>query len=735
MATTDGGRWTTPATVAGPGVAATIAVAALVAAQVIGKATRDALFLSHFSPTRLPIVMIASMVLSGGVVTVLTRLISRFGPAFVAPRLFAVHAALLASEWLLAQRYETATATIVYVHTAAFGAPILSAFWSLVSERFDPHAAKRAIGRLGAGAALGGLVGGGVAWGGSRIAPVPALLLTGAALSLVSVWGVQELAHDARGKPLESTPASPSPSTFGALRDAPYLQRLCAVVALGALLQALLDFTLGAQAKSTYGSGARLLSFFALFQIVVGVASFVLQTAASRPALDRLGIGGTVALLPAAVAGLGVAALGAPGLITTALQRAADGALRASLFRSAYEVLFTPVPQSLKRPLKTVIDVSFDRLGGLVGSGVTLALIGLWPALALRTITAASVLVALLQILVAYSLHRGYVSTLAEGLRSGAIQLDAASIADATTRRTLSRTLSNLDRRTLLARIEEAWIAKAGADDSAAVENARGAEGTPRPEALARAYDDPVRAMVALRSGDGATVRAALRGSMAHVRLLAPQILDLLSRDDLARDVMGALAPSSASIVGAILDAVLDEGRPARVRRRAARLLRGVPTQRVVDGVVHGLDAKALDVRYACGRVLVALREQNPALRFDGAAMFALAKRELQGAADDPRSLEHAFDILSLTAAQEPLQLAYGALQSADPFLRGLALEYLDATLPHDMRAVMMLRLSNPPPPASSPRPSQRSLDGLLKSREAIRVHLDELRRSRDPDA
>src|SRR5215469_3410778 len=98
MATTDGGRWTTPATVTGPGVAATIAAAALVATHVIGKATRDALFLSHFSPTRLPLVMTASIIVSGGVVTILTRLISRFGPAFVAPRLFAVHAALLAIE-------------------------------------------------------------------------------------------------------------------------------------------------------------------------------------------------------------------------------------------------------------------------------------------------------------------------------------------------------------------------------------------------------------------------------------------------------------------------------------------------------------------------------------------------------------------------------------------------------------------------------------------------------------
>jgi hypothetical protein len=525
---------------------------------------------------------------------------------------------------------------------------------------------------------------------------------------------------------------APTRSGFAVLRDTPYLRLLGALVVVGALLQSLLDFTLAAQAKTNFGSGARLLSFFALFQAAVGLASFLLQAVANRPALERLGIGGTLGLLPAAVAGAGLIALTVPSLIAAALQRGAEGVLRASLFRSAYEVLFTPLPQSLKRPTKTFIDVSLDRLGGLLGSGLTLTLLALWPDGALRAVTVASVMVAATQIVLAYGLHSGYVTTLAEQLRSGALQLDFASIVDATTRKTWSRTISNLDRRGLLEKIDELWRAKgaAAADPSSAPENG----GEPLRAAPAPLADDPVHALAALRSNDEAAIRAALRSDAARSPLLAPQILELLSRDDVARDALHALARAAPVIVGTILDAVLDEGRPVALRRRAVRSLRNVASQRVADGLVLGLSAEPLDVRHACGRVLVGLRERNAALRFDAEAMFGHAKRQLETLSNDARALEHAFDVLSLTGPREPLQLAYGALQSDDAFLRGVALEYLDVVLPIDVRAAMTLRLSRSSSPAAAPRASGRSLDDLLQSRDVIRRHLDELRRTRDPD-
>jgi hypothetical protein len=219
-----------------------------------------------------------------------------------------------------------------------------------------------------------------------------------------------------------------------------------------------------------------------------------------------------------------------------------------------------------------------------------------------------------------------------------------------------------------------------------------------------------------------------------HDPVLAAQLLQSLDRDDLAPDAMRALSAMAPRILGAITDALLDEGMRPRARRRAARLLGGVDAERSALALVQGLDARPLEVRYACGRALVDMRARVSTLSFDAKSMFARATRELESRSDDPRSLEHAFDVLSLTVARETLTLAYGALQSHDVFLQGVALEYLDVALPAEVRTAMLPRLTSPRPAPPKSRPGGRPLDDLLRSQEKIRLRLEELRRAHDPD-
>jgi hypothetical protein len=674
---------------------AAIAATAMVAAHAIGKATRDSLFLTHFPITQLPLAMTATSLLSGALVSALARGMTRFGPRAVAWRVFAVHAAALVFEWGLALRFERTAAVLVYLHTGSLGGAALSAFWSVVSECFDPHTAKRVVGRIASGAALGGALGGALAWVGSRVSSVPTMLLVMAALSALCAWGSRALARSPV-VPRPSSSTAPPRSGFAALRDTPYLRLLALMVAGGALLQSLLDYALGAQAVATYGRGPALLSFFAVFQTAVGVLSVLCQTAGNRPALEKLGVGGTMALLPLGVAALGTVAVAAPSLATTAMQRAAEGVLRGSLFRSAYEVLFTPVPNSLKRATRALIDVTFDRAGLLLGSGLTLGLVAMWPQSGLRLVTFSTLVVAALELVIVYRLHRGYVDTLAARLRSGVLHLDLADIVDATTRTTASRTFSAMDRSALLAQIDATRMAR----------QQSGAEQPERREPLEAGHDPA----------------------------LAAQLLQLLDADALAPDAMRALSPMTPRTLEAITGALLDEGMRPRARRRAARLLGAVASERSMRTLMQGLDARPLEVRYACGRALVEMRTRDSQLSFDAKSMFARATRELELRSEDPRSLEHAFDVLSLTVARETLKLAYGALQSHDVFLQGVALEYLDVALPAEVRTAMMPRLTAQRPAPAKGRPGGQPLEDLLRSQQQIRVRLDELRRARDPD-
>jgi hypothetical protein len=714
----------------------------MVAQHVIGKATRDALFLSHFPVSRLPLMLIVGSVVSAAVVYGTTRIIGRFGPARVAPIAFAAHGLVVLVEWALSSHFEAQIALVFYVQTVAMGPPLISAFWSVVSEGFDPHTAKKVIGRIGAGAALGGIVGGAIAWGASKVTTVPTMLGVIAISSAVCAWSISALARGTKSAAPPARTAVPS-SGLGALRRTPYLRLLALIVLLGASTQGLLDYALGAEASATYGRGAHLLAFFAIFQTVIGTLSFVLQLAANRFALERLGVGGTMALLPAAVAALGAMVVGMPTLATVAIQRGAEGVLRASLFRSAYEVLYTPVAQASKRPAKILIDVGFDRTGALIGSALTLGLAALLPHQAVRAVTVAAMVAAGIQVLVAFALHRGYVAELTNRLRAGTLVLDPGSVVDATTRDTLSRTMRSLDRPTLLAEIA---AFRAGT----ATPEAPVSEPIPEyPELEPGPSDAVVSALVDLRSPDAATVIAALRSDESVVLSLAIPVLDLLARDDVAAEAALALVPLAPRLVGTIVDVVLDSRRPLATRRRAARLLATVSSQRAATGLDSGLDDDQLDVRYSCGRVLLGMRVKSSELRFDAATAFARARRELaspwSNADRGAREIEHAFNVVSLTLPHEPIQLAYGAVLARDPFLRGVALEYLDTVLPADLRASLATRLERQPPAkageadASSATKRQRSTDStalhdLLLSRDAIRVSIEDLRRLQDPE-
>ena len=139
---------------------ATLAAAALIANQVAGKALRDGLFLSNYDVTALPLMVMAAAFFSIAVALFTSRAMSTVGPRkFLLGGLLA-GTFLLLGEWVLLGYYPRAAAVAVYLHLAALGASLISAFWSMVNERFDPRTAKRTVSRIAAGGTAGGLVGG-----------------------------------------------------------------------------------------------------------------------------------------------------------------------------------------------------------------------------------------------------------------------------------------------------------------------------------------------------------------------------------------------------------------------------------------------------------------------------------------------------------------------------------------------------------------------------------------------
>jgi ATP/ADP translocase len=716
-----------------------LAAGALIAQQVVGKATRDALFLSTFHVSSLPLVMIASAVASSLAVLGFSAAMSRRSPARVVPLALAAGTVLLVGEWGLCLVQPRLAAIAVYLHMAVFGATVVSGFWLLVNERFDPYLARRVMGRIGVGASLGGVAGGLLAWSAAGVLPVPSMLAVMAAFNVICLVA---LGRFAGSRPVTAAAAAAARaertgplSGLRLLREVPYLRDLAIFVALGAATEAVLDYILNARAAATFAPGQPLLSFFALFHTGVGLLALIAQTTLSKASLLGLGLAGTVALRPASVAVTALLGLVDPRLWTAVVTRGAHGVLQNSLFRSGYELLFTPVAERRKRPTKAIVDVGFDRLGTVAGGLLTLAVVfALGGRGSTRTLFALAGAGALAAIAVSHRLHRGYVFALEESLRSGVVRLDMAEVRDSTTYVTLARTGLGLDRQALLRDV-------AGLRAAAAA-------GTP-------SVADPVlQTITELRSGRPEAIRVALHRPEVTDPAVVGHLIPLLADSTVFLDVVRALRRPGPRATGQMLDVLLDPRQDVAIRRRVARVLRGSPVQRAVDGLILALADPRFEVRRECALTLARVIQREPSLRVRRTEIFAAVVRELgngvaawtlePGAAAEvdavlgdeaeqpqtpaERGLAHVFTLLTIALEREPVQTAYWALLGDDAALRGTALEYLENVLPEDVSRALWPHLGVRAPASRPSRSSQALAEELVRtgdtagfSREALK--------------
>ncbi len=730
-----------------PGVyAATAASGAMIAQQVAGKAVRDALFLTQFDVRWLPSMMAAAAVLSLITVLWLSRIITRYAPARVVPILFGVNAIALVGEWLVGFASPGVAAVTVYLHTAVFGPALISSFWSLMNERFDPHTARRAVSRVASGGTLGGVLGSLVAWRGAQFVAVPTMLLVLAGTSTICLAGTLMLSapQTPRAEKKEADAAvgvatePTNPSPFQVFRDAPYLRTLSLLVALGAVTSSLLDFVFSAQATAHVGRGPALLAFFGFFWLAVSVLSFLLQALLGKLALEKLGLAVTVALLPGVVVLGGAVGLAVPGLLSSSLLRGAEAVQRNSLFRSAYELLYTPLPEEKKRATKTIIDVAFDRAGTVVGSAIVFLALRFVPQKASLVLLVIGIAASFLTLARSRPLHRGYVGALEESLKLGSIKLDPDDIVDHATRKLMT------SKATAAADAIDPEKVIETLEDGAGLHSQRLAVVAAQPPPAEREPSAEIGAMVDairdLRSGAPERVRAAIAKNQPLDAALVPHVVPLLSQNEHYTEAMRSLIAVVADVTGQLLDVLLSAKTEFVVRRRLPRVLSRCATQRAADGLLRGLEDHRFEVRYECGRALLRVTESAPDVKVPLDAVLVAVKREVAMSSevwetqsdfdedDDDRpalidrllrdrvhrSLEHVFTILSLHLDREPLRLAFKALHQEDESLRGTALEYLENVLPDEVRDAVWPFLGEARPMRQA-RPATEIFDELIR--------------------
>ncbi len=344
----------------------------LLAANNVIKIVRDSLFLSRFPITQLPYVYLLAALLASAVIGIYSRYTSRFSlpKVILGSHVFIISNVIIF--WLLIAFYDFGWVLYAfYMWSAIVGLVAVAQFWTLANDMFNPRQGKRLFGIITAAGTLGAMTG---ALGANFVVKffvgTYQLLWFIVALfagALGMVWfGVRENTRAANHKehvtPSEIKEQDAS-GIVGTLRSSRYLQTIAALSFVSVIVSTLIDYQFKAAAKEAYPSADTLAGFFGFYYAWLSIVTMFAQVWLTGRLLMGLGLTPSLLLLPLTLLAGSIGLLVWPGLFAATANRFAEASLRASVNDSGMEILYLPIPDSIKKKVKVFLDVTVERLG------------------------------------------------------------------------------------------------------------------------------------------------------------------------------------------------------------------------------------------------------------------------------------------------------------------------------------------------------------------------------------
>ncbi|HEY6189286.1 MAG TPA: MFS transporter [Pyrinomonadaceae bacterium] len=264
-----------------------------------------------------------------------------------------------------------------FIWTSVFNLFVVSVFWAFMADIFSTDQGKRLFGFISVGGTLGGILGAAItATLVQRIGALYLLLISAALLEL-SAQCVRffPLSYEGSRESLRREAAVAEAPIGGGIWSgivhdlrSPYLLGICAYMLLYAITSTLLYFQQASIASSAFADRSARTAFFAQIDLLVNILTIFIQAFLTGRLLKWLGVGVTLALLPAlsviGFTGMGIFPALSLLVIFLTLRRAGNFAIA----RPAREVLFTVVSREDKYKAKSFIDTFIYRAGDQIGA-------------------------------------------------------------------------------------------------------------------------------------------------------------------------------------------------------------------------------------------------------------------------------------------------------------------------------------------------------------------------------
>lgn len=421
-------------------------------------------FISDLGADNLPYVLLAAGVLIGVIMQGYSRGTALLPRKWVVPAAQASAAGLLVVFWFLFQTGATWVPVAFYLFGLILGILLISQFWTIANDIFDPRQAKRLFGFIGGGASLGGIMGSSILQFAQQVG-TNNLLLVSAAILAVCIFVVAAILRQRRDVELSDLGAAAEEKgvsggeAFRLIRESKHLQIIALVIGFAAIGAQIIEQQLNMAAEAARGqeNTDAITALLGQVQLYLSISGFVIQVWLTSKIQRNLGVGFALLLLPVALGSTGLVILATGALWAPMMARVFDTSLRYTVDKTTREILFLPLPTDIKYQAKPFVDVTVDRFAKGIGALITLVLIKDWGLnFDWVQLSYASLALMALWFVAAIAAKRGYLAAFRRSIerrdvRAAEVRLD---VADLSTVETLVEELANPDEQRVLYAID-----------------------------------------------------------------------------------------------------------------------------------------------------------------------------------------------------------------------------------------------------------------------------------------
>lgn len=428
----------------------------IVSATITGASVRDAVFLTQFDKSYLPVMFITIAVVMAGVIALYKKLTAGQDQIFV----ISISGALFSvSLFLLQSNLSGLFIPVLYIWMEVVTILSIFQFWILAGEIFNARQAKRIFTFLGAGGSFAGMGAGyGIKPFVSTFGSENLLFLTifFIGLSVVMAQMLRPFRMSRKSKKVNSKPVAKSKTEFE-----PYLKSIALLIGLAAFVSKIIDYQFKMMAADAFPNQNDLVSFFGTYYMSTGAATLIMQFFVTGFILTRFGILAGLLVLPIflAIGSSGFLAIGT--LSAVFIAKFSDQVFKFSTNNAVQEILWLPVAPEKKKRAKPIIDGTIrSGLEGLAGILIfALVSFKLVPQDNIQLLSLLVILGVIFWLWNSFRLKDGYVNSLMKAIENRQLNLDDVEfdINDSHIVDTIDKTLKDDDELKQLFALDLLW--------------------------------------------------------------------------------------------------------------------------------------------------------------------------------------------------------------------------------------------------------------------------------------